>query len=438
MTHSCASLACALLVLTASVPASAGGGPKPDRDAGPLVVLRGRLLEAGGPDAPFAAPGPAVGRFVLRSSDRGDLRVDPGVARLSVRGGALRARAADPSEDVGGLLELCRLGISPFPCLPLRPSPGYGDAQGTYFPLVQLNAELTSEEQARFGCGPFYGTVCDDAMLLPLGEPGAGNARFGRRDFLWTGLGPDGEYDRRIDRGVVLPGSRLPLGPEVGFPSEMAVLSWNAIMALVATSMPPEWVVDRDCVDAGGTPESCLISTDQDGDGLPDSDLVREDEFDPNDPFRADGCSFANPGLCANVRVIGPVVGSGWKFSELEGDPRGGERLRWLWESAIAYDVVHARGELAAFRDGRLYVYGPFESPIEGSASGVGLLLVPPAGAVPDAASPMLRIVPGPDRTLGTDDDGVVGLAWGATWPSEPLRRVRLLGRRGARTLGRP
>jgi hypothetical protein len=137
------------------------------------------------------------------------------------------------------------------------------------------------------------------------------------------------------------------------------------------------------------------------------------DEFDPSRPFRTDGCSFANPAACRNVAEFFVLPG-GWRFEELPDDPRGGPRERWLWESATAYDIVHAQGRLAGFRDGRLYVFGPFVSPIAGASSGIGLLLVPPDGALPAASSPLLRVVPGPDRALGTDDDGVVGLAWGA------------------------
>jgi hypothetical protein len=551
--HSCASLACALLILTVALPASAGGR-KTDRHPGALLVLRGDLLEAGELDAPFADPGSAVGRFVLRSSGHGDLRIDPGVARLSVRGGALRARAADPSEDRGGFIDLCALGMTPFPCpatLPFRPEPTplppiplvplhtdpsglqavltdqqqallgcgsfYGtvcdgtEAHGIYLPpygVLNQDVQLTSEQQALLGCGPYYGTVCDGTVAFLPGVRSGGNGSFGRRDFVWVGgAGPDGfVYSRNVDPITGRPRSTLIepfawLDPEGGFQSEMATLSWNAVMALVALSqsdgMPSGGEFDptepyrtdgcsfnrpflcsnmqsvfqvagvqrnplsaagngrfgrRDFVWTGGDdPDGFVYSRNVDpitgrprigtsvepfgwldpegrfqsemavlswnalmllvaqsqSDGVPS-----EGELDTTDPFRTDGCSFANPFACTNGG--GFLDSSGWRFTELEGDPRGGERLHWLWESAIAYDIVHARGELSAFRDGRLYVYGPFESPIEGSASGVGLLLVPPEGAVPAVSSPMMRVVPGLDRMLGTADDSVVGFVWGA------------------------
>jgi hypothetical protein len=398
--RACASVACILLILLIGAPAAAGGrGARPEHDT--LRVLRGVLLEAGELDAPFADPGAPLGRFVLRSADHGDLRADPGMARLNVRGGALWARAADPSEDVGGLVELCRLGISPFPCatLPFRPAPEPPDAQGIYFPLVGLNQHLTSEQQALLGCGPFYGTECDGSLFLPGsdllgGDPSAGSGRFGRRDFVWTP--EDGEVV------VIPPFIRDPGLPSGGiFSSELAAVSWNALMLLVAASHQE------------GEPS--------------------DDTFDPDDPFRTDGCSFATPQLCLGVGGF-TDLGS-WRLTELPGDPRGGDPERWLWDSAIAYDVVHARGSLAGLRDGRLYVYGPFESPVEGSASGVGLLLVPPPDASPELTSPMLRVVPGPDRALGTPDDLVAGFAWGAAWPGfdgvskhSPKPRGRALG----------
>jgi hypothetical protein len=321
--------------------------------------------------------------------------MDPGVARMNVRGGALRALAADPSEDRGGFIDLCALGMSPFPCAtssPFRPEP----TSLPLIPLIPLHTDpiglqttLTDQQQALLGCGPFYGTLCDDTTLFPgvdaqgIYLPSAGNQNFGRRDFVWIGVGPDGEFVRRVEPFGARPRMHQTFDPERGFQSEMAALSWNALMLLVAQSQ------------FDGTPS--------------------EDELDPSDPFRTDGCSFAAPHLCINV--VGFIGSAGWRFNELEGDPRGGEPLRWLWESAIAYDIVHARGELAAFRDGRLYVYGPFESPIEGFASGVGLLLVPPPGAVPEVISPMMRVGPGLDRSFGTEDDSLVGFAWGAAWP---------------------
>ena len=301
--HSYASLACALLVLTVTAPASAGGR-KAERHAGPLVSLRGDLLEAGELDAPFADPGPAAGRFVLRSSHHGDLRVDPGVARLNVRRGALRARAADASEDVGGLLELCRLGLSPFPCapvLPLRPDP----IPLPGIPLIPIHSDpnealgiyLPDEQRALLGCGPFYGTVCAGTALFLPGDRGAGNGSFGRRDFVWSPGDPDGlVYSREIDPRTGRPriGTLVEpfvwLGPEGGFRSEMAVLSWNALMLLVVQSQ------------SDGTPS--------------------EDEFDASDPFRTDGCSFVAPHMC--IGVSGFLDFSGWRFTELEDDPRGG------------------------------------------------------------------------------------------------------------------
>jgi hypothetical protein len=253
-----------------------------------------------------------------------------------------------------------------------------------------LQATLTDEQQALFGCGVYYGTVCDDTVWFLPGVRAGGNGSFGRRDFVWTGgVGPDGfVYSRNVDPRTGRPWHTsveppVWLDPGIDFQSEMAVLSWNLLMLLLAQSQ---------------------------SEGVP-----AEDELDPTDPYRTDGCSFAAPHFCIGV---GGFIGSeGWQLHELEGDPRGEERLHWLWESAIAYDIAHARGELAAFRGGRLYVYGPFESPIEGSASGVGLLLVPPAGAVPDVNSPMMRVAPGLDRTFGTEDDRVVGFAWGAAGP---------------------
>ena len=51
-----------------------------------------------------------------------------------------------PNPLLDCLVELCRLGVSPFPCvtLPFRPAPEPPDAQGIYPPLVGLNQHLTT------------------------------------------------------------------------------------------------------------------------------------------------------------------------------------------------------------------------------------------------------------------------------------------------------
>jgi hypothetical protein len=61
------------------------------------------------------------------------------------------------------------------------------------------------------------------------------------------------------------------------FGSEMAVLSWNALMALVESSTP-------------GTPGATGIQY-----------------FDRRHPFRSDGCSFLRPGSCVSVQVPAAV-----------------------------------------------------------------------------------------------------------------------------------
>ncbi|NIR61139.1 MAG: hypothetical protein GWO02_17360, partial [Gammaproteobacteria bacterium] len=54
--------------------------------------------------APFGDPGTRIGRFSVRASRHGDVRVDPGSVQVQVPGGMLVATAAGPEEDVRGLL----------------------------------------------------------------------------------------------------------------------------------------------------------------------------------------------------------------------------------------------------------------------------------------------------------------------------------------------
>jgi hypothetical protein len=110
----------------------------------------------------------------------------------------------------------------------------------------------------------------------------------------------------------------------------MAVLSWNAVMALVALSSPPEFAdLDGDgTIDmTPGGPDD----TDRNGDGWADSEFIAQDEFDITDPFRSDGCSYAKPGLCGNVRSIGSVTGVGRRVLRAGGNGEYGRR-DFVWQ----------------------------------------------------------------------------------------------------------
>lgn len=163
------------------------------------------------------------------------------------------------------------------------------------FGASSLNDVLTDEQEALLGCGPFWGTDCEtdgidllnaEASVLLQSWPGFEGTVAGAR---WVngqmvvlpgarGLGQPGyvptvdgctaaDVDPRCDLAQPL------VTPTNAFANEMAALSWNFLMTLVAFSQAP----------TGEAPAS--------------------DDFDPLDPTRTgEGqCSFAQPQYCASV-----------------------------------------------------------------------------------------------------------------------------------------
>jgi hypothetical protein len=82
------------------------------------------------------------------------------------------------------------------------------------------------------------------------------------------------------------------------FRNELAALSWNLLMVLVGSSLPPDLL-------GGGNPPPCDDEAgDMESDGCSDR-VPRFDEFDVNDAERLDGCSFRRPFLC---KAAGPFL----------------------------------------------------------------------------------------------------------------------------------
>jgi hypothetical protein len=143
-----------------------------------------------------------------------------------------------------------------------------------------LNEALTDEQEALLGCGPYWGSDCErdgidlanaDASVLLQSWSGFTIPVVGSRGPTSPG------YDPLVD-GCVRPGDPLcslahPLSYSgVQFTSEMAALSWNLLMTLVAFSQTP---------------------------GAPPTDA----SLDPADPYSlGEGqCSFAQPQYCSSV-----------------------------------------------------------------------------------------------------------------------------------------
>ena len=107
--------------------------------------------------------------------------------------------------------------------------------------------------------------------------------------------GPAGAYQR--------------VHPFTGQPwrSEMAIVSWNVLMVISALSIPA------------------------------DPDNPTQTEFDPNDVFRTDGCSFAAPHFCDNVQAYDAIVETRRSSIRAGGNGQFGRR-DFLW---------HGGGDLA-------------------------------------------------------------------------------------------
>jgi hypothetical protein len=232
--------------------------------------------------------------------------------------------------------------------------------------LVQgsLSGRLTDWQESLLGCGPFYHTSCDlDGIDLLNAEASALIQSFPNID--GTFQGPDGQWDttdrhraqpgtrgfeggprctRFVDgKTLIIPGCRGPgdegynvaqdgsvdglLHPFTGqqFQNELAVFSWNLLMALTGLSQPPrdpgETVGPRNPPDRG--------------------------DLDVNDPFRKGGCSFREPQWCGSVTSFLALSGNR-RNSILAGGNGLYGRRDFVWQSgqtAVArYDKSNILG----------------------------------------------------------------------------------------------
>jgi hypothetical protein len=264
------------------------------------------------------------------------------------------------------------LSMDPNDGLPLQPGDIPGDLLGppiTFWSFTAVQPYLTDEQEALLGCGPFYGTQCDldgfdlmnaEASVIMQsfpGFPGTSGSFWDTRDtsLIQPGTvgfdgGPvctrseDGEtailpgcrgqwqderpeqmryqdvgYDPDVDgtttgrnsTGNLYPEGRRHPFTNQKFASEMAVASWNTLMGLVVFSSPET---------APGDPVEYLIT-----------------DFNPEDPFRTDGCSFATPQLCRIVQSFFQISGIQRDTLRAGGNGRFGRRdFTWAGGKDIA------------------------------------------------------------------------------------------------------
>ena len=193
---------------------------------------------------------------------------------------------AGGSAGIAALQSLTGLTVVP-PLVALNIDPSDGAANGSGVARV-----LTDEQEALLGCGPFFGTDCDATGIDLL----AASASVLMQSFQGVRVpgvvqvpgsrGPgDPAYNPAVD-GCVGSGPGCPAASAIGYPlgsssvfqSEMAALSFNMQMLLVAFSAN------------AGDPE------------------IEPTELDPGDPFGSTPgqCSFRQPQFCSNVIALLP------------------------------------------------------------------------------------------------------------------------------------
>jgi hypothetical protein len=271
-------------------------------------------------------------------------------------------------------------GGYPTPLVPIvdGPNDGVGPApgehpQGIQFLFTQfgLSTALSDEQEALLGCGPFYHTNCDiqgidlfnieasawtqswsnvEGVFFDLNTTNGRVAQPGTtgfearaictryehgRTFILPGCrGPrDRGYDPDVDGTLEGDGSFVGLFTSNGrrvhpftgqeWASEMAIVSWNAQVVLVALSFPED------------------VSNPQ------------IDEFDASQPFRTGGCSFAQPYWCSAIRGIHSLLGVQRASIRAGGNGRYGRRdfgwhggsdvlLRWEKRNVLGFSMDFA------------------------------------------------------------------------------------------------
>jgi hypothetical protein len=235
----------------------------------------------------------------------------------------------------------------------------------TFWTFTGVQPYLTDEQEALFGCGPFYGTQCDiegfdlmnaeaSAIMQSFpGFPGTSGSHWDTRDpsvaqpgtvdfrggpvctryergraFILPGCrGPgDRGYDPNVDGTLTGPNSIGTLFPEgrrhpftnQRFVSELAVASWNTLMGLVVFSSPAI--------------EGEFLITD----------------FNPSQPFRTDGCSFAAPQFCTNVQSFFQISGIQRNTMRAGGNGRFGRR-DWTWAGGKEIALRYERRNIVGF-----------------------------------------------------------------------------------------
>ncbi len=310
-----------------------------------------------------AALGPVVPVVTAVSA----LLAGPQTSPLNLNGALALAGLLGTTDPTIGNQVLVRLNQDPMDCvLPTCDPAGIGPRisgttgvlpLGDVFLQVAMSRYLTDEQEALLGCGPLFGTSCDlspggvdlfNAEASALMQAwsvfeGAGREILdtfddGRSQPGTVGFDEGGPVCTRYENGktFILPGCRGPGdkdydpnvdGSVVGmaasafgvlsnnqirhpftnqlFKNEIAGVSWNALMGLVALS------------------------------GLGEDDKSLINVFDPANPFAEGKCSFRNPSFCSNVGTLLTLTGVQRNIVRAGGNGTFGRR-DWAWQGGAA------------------------------------------------------------------------------------------------------
>jgi hypothetical protein len=138
--------------------------------------------------------------------------------------------------------------------------------------------------------------------------------------------------------------------------NELSIVSWNLLVTLVANSVPGDADDDGDFDDDGVVDDPVIAEdgiTDEyqqpyDPDATPEEDAYRRgrggrfDEFNPNEMFALDRCSFRNPVVCKTVGPLIRVAGQNKRSLKAAGNGRFG-RTTFLWHGGAQLAADYAR-----------------------------------------------------------------------------------------------
>jgi len=157
---------------------------------------------------------------------------------------------------------------------------------------------------------------------------------------------------------VILPDADIPVLAASGHPftgdpfrNELAALSWNALMSFVTLSVVSETNDDGVLPDGqicGDPGVDCAALNGLNDEFEAQGVAGRFDEFNPNDPFALDRCSFRNPILCRSLSALVQVSATSAKAYRAGGNGFFGRR-DFVWHNGSQAVLDYKRRNIFGF-----------------------------------------------------------------------------------------